>query len=147
MKARRTPPVPHEMVDHTADLGVVLMARGLSDLFAAAGALLAELMYDPEEVEERESREVALEAPSSEELLVRWLNELLYLREVGEFLWKTVEAEAEAGEGARLTATLRGEVFRPGKHVPRGGLKAATYHQLRISREGDAWSARIIFDV
>jgi len=133
------------MVDHTADLGVVLTARSLSDLFAAAGAVLAELIYDPAPVEERETREVALEAASSEELLVRWLNELLYIREVGEFLWRTVEVEAL--EDTRLTATLRGEVFRPGKHVPRGGLKAATYHQLRISRERGAWSARIIFDV
>jgi len=147
MKAQRTPPVPYEMVDHTADLGVVLTAQSLSDLFAAAGAVLADLLYDPARVAERETREVALEAASSEELLVRWLNELLYLREVGEFLWKTVEVEVEAGEETRLSATLRGEVFRPGKHVPRGGLKAATYHQLRISREGDAWSARIIFDV
>jgi SHS2 domain-containing protein len=145
MKARRTPPVAYEMVDHTADLGVELSAKSLSDLFAAAGAILGELMYDPDPVVERESREVALEAASPEELLVRWLNELIYLREVDDFLWKTVEVEA--GEGTRLAATLRGEVFRPGKHVPRGGLKAATYHQLRISREGDAWSARIIFDV
>jgi protein archease len=145
MKARRTPPVSYEMVDHTADLGVELSARSLSDLFAAAGAILGELMYDPDPVEETETREVALEAASPEELLVRWLNELIYLREVHDFLWKTVEVEA--GEGTRLAATLRGEVFLPGKHVPRGGLKAATYHQLRISREGDTWSARIIFDV
>ena len=145
MRARRTPPVAYEMVDHTADLGVELSARSLSDLFAAAGAILGELMYDPDPVAERETREVALEAASPEELLVRWLNELIYLREVDDFLWKTVEVEA--GEGTRLAATLRGEVFQDGKHVPRGGLKAATYHQLRISREGDAWSARIIFDV
>jgi len=145
MKARRTPPVPYEMVDHTADIGVVLSGESLSDLFAAAGAVLAELIYDPAEVAERETREVALEAASSEDLLVKWLNELLYVREVGDFLWKTVEVET--GDGTRLTATLRGEVFEEGKHVPRGGLKAATYHQLRISRERDAWSARVIFDV
>ncbi len=145
MRARKAPPVPFEMVDHTADLGVTLTAGSLSELFASAGAVLADLMYDPAAVEERESREVALEAASAEELLVRWLNELLYLREVGEFLWKTVEAEEEGG--TRLRATLRGEVFQAGKHIPRGGIKAATYHQLRISRERDAWSARIIFDV
>ena len=145
MKARRTPPVPCEMVDHTADLGIVFSGESLSDLFAAAGAILADLMYDPEEVEEREVREVALEAASSEELLVKWLNELLYLREVGEFLWRTVEVEAR--EATRLTATLRGEVFAEGRHAPRGGLKAATYHQLRISRERGAWKARVIFDV
>lgn len=145
MRAHRTPPVDYEMVDHTADLGVLLSGESLAALFAAAGAVLADLMVDPDGVAERESREVSLAAASPEELMVRWLNELLYLREVEEFLWRTVEVETE--DGTHLEARLRGERFSPEKHEPRGGLKAATYHQLRISREGDAWSARIIFDV
>ncbi len=145
MRASRTPPVDYEMVDHTADLGVILSGESLAALFAAGAAVLAELIVDPDEVAEREVREVSLEAASPEDLMVRWLNELLYLLEVEEFLWRTAEVETE--DGTHLTARLRGERFSPEKHAPRGGLKAATYHQLRISREGEAWSARIIFDV
>ena len=145
MRASRTPPVEYEMVDHTADLGVLLRGESLAALFAAAGAVLAELIVDPDGVAEREFREVSLAAASPEELMVRWLNELLYLREVKEFLWRTVEVETE--DGTSLTARLKGERFSPERHAPRGGLKAATYHQLRISREDDSWSARIIFDV
>jgi SHS2 domain-containing protein len=133
------------MIDHTADLGVVVGGESLPDLFASAGAVLADLLYDPALVAEKELREVNLEAESSEQLLVKWLNELIYHREVGEFLWRMVEVEMEGGE--RLAAGLWGEVFQPERHIPRRGLKAATYHQLRISQERDAWSARIIFDV
>jgi len=143
--ATRTPPIPHGMIDHTGDLGVVVTGATLPDLFAAAGALLADLIYEPVGVSERQERGVALEAATSEDLMVRWLNELIYLWEVKKFLWRTVEVEM-AGEN-RLAARLRGEVFEADRHVPRRGLKAATYHQLRISREGDDWSARIIFDV
>ena len=145
MKVRRSAPASYEMIDHTADLGVVVGGESLPDLFASAGMVLGELLYDPALVEEDEKVEVSLKAESSEQLLVMWLNELLYHREVGEFLWTALEVEMEGG--TRLDATLLGEVFRPERHVPRRGFKAATYHQLRISREGDVWSARIIFDL
>jgi SHS2 domain-containing protein len=145
VSATRRPPVPYEMLDHTADLGVEFSGRSLSDLFAMAGAVLADVMYDPDLVAELERREVRLKAETSEQLMVRWLNELIYHREVGEFLWRTVEVETLGETG--LSATLGGEPFRQGRHDPRGGVKAATYHLLRISRAGSLWEARIIFDI
>jgi SHS2 domain-containing protein len=145
MKARRSPPAAYEMLDHTADLGIEVQGESLSDLFAAAGAALADLMFDPAKVREREARTIRLEARSKEELMVRWLNELLYVREVEEFLWRSLEVEA-AGE-TRLEAELHGEPHDPQAHVFREGLKAATYHQLRVARDGSQWSARIIIDV
>jgi protein archease len=137
--------VKFRMLDHTGDLGVVVSGESLSDLFAAAGVLLSQLLTDPSRVREVEVRSLDLQADSPEQLMVAWLNELLYHREVGEFLWRTVEARTR--NGTRLAATLKGETFQTGRHVPRRGLKAATYHQLRISRGRRAWSARIIFDV
>ncbi len=145
MSARREPPVAYELVDHTADIGVVVTGIDLADLLAAAGVALADLITDPAQVEARNTRTISLEAPSAEELLVRWLNELIFVREVEEFLWRTVEVQVE-GE-TRLRATLHGETYRPGKHAVRTGLKAATYHQLAITRAPGAWKARVILDV
>jgi hypothetical protein len=44
-------------------------------------------------------------------------------------------------------APLRGEVFDPNRHMPRGEIKAVTYHQLAVEKLADEWRARIIFDV
>ena len=143
MSARREPPVAYELVDHTADIGVVVTGADLADLLAAVA--LADLITDPGRVEARSTRAILLEAPSAEELLVRWLNELIFVREVEEFLWRAVEVQVE-GE-TWLRATLHGETYRPGKHAVRTGLKAATYHQLAITRAPGAWKARVILDV
>ena len=147
MRARCTAPVDYELVDHTADLGVVLRGRDLADLLARAAAVLADLQYDPAGVAETLHREVCLEEPDHDVLLVRWLNELIVLREVEGFLWKGVEVEVD--ERGVLHATLTGERFEGTRHEPRTGLKAATYHQLRVGPAGDGvgLAARIIFDV
>jgi protein archease len=144
VKARRISPAHYRLIDHTADIGLEVTGESRADLFAVAAAALGDLIYDPLGVTESETRQVQLEAATAEELLVRWLNELLYLREAEEFLWRTVEVEIP--DECRLRAVLHGEPFDPARHVPRGGLKAATYHQLRISRDGESWSARIILD-
>ena len=145
MNARRDSPARYELFDHTADIGLAVTGESAADLFAAAAVALADLLFDPQEVAELEERKVDLEAPSREELLVRWLNELIYLRDADSFLWRSVEIRF-VGE-RRLWAVLRGEVFHQGKHCVRTGVKAATYHLLEVVENPEGWSARIILDV
>jgi SHS2 domain-containing protein len=145
MNARREPPARYELVDHTADIGLAFTGTSAADLFAVAALALADLLFDPQEVSELEERWVGLVAPSREELLVRWLNELIYLRDADSFLWRSVEIRFEGDR--RLSAVLRGEVFHPGKHCVRTGVKAATYHLLEVVEVAEGWSARIILDV
>jgi protein archease len=145
MKARREPPARYELVDHTADIGLAVTGESADELFAEAAVALADLLFDPQEVAELEERRVELEAPSRDELLVRWLNELIYLRDADSFLWRSVEIGFD-GE-RRLSARLRGEVFHQGKHRVRSGVKAATYHLLEVIEVQEGWSARIILDV
>jgi SHS2 domain-containing protein len=39
------------------------------------------------------------------------------------------------------------EPYEAARHPLRTELKAVTWHQLRVTRENDAWTARVIFDV
>ena len=133
------------MLEHTADHRIEVKGRDVAQLFARSGAALADLLYDPALVEEALRRSVRLHEKDPDVLLVRWLNELLYLREVEEFLWKRIEVEMD--EEGRLEAALAGERLDPTRHSARVGLKAATYHQLRIERTPEGVSARILFDV
>ena len=145
MSARRIAPTPHTLVDHTADIGLEVEGDSPADLYAAAGAALAEQLYDPGPVEARQIRETSVAGEGREALMVRWLNELIVIWETENFAWKSVEVEM-AGESG-LRAKLGGEIFDPVRHAARGGLKAATYHQLRVEPAGSGWRARVIFDV
>lgn len=145
MKGRCSAPADYEMLEHTADLRIEVRGKDVAELLARSAGALADLLYDPASVREATQRRVRLDEANLELLLVRWLNELIYLREVKEFLWKEIEVETD-GPSA-LQAVLAGEGFDPARHSPRTGLKAATYHQLRIEQGTEGWTARILFDV
>ncbi len=40
-----------------------------------------------------------------------------------------------------------GEPFDPKKHKFRLEIKAVTYHQLTVKKQGDKWFGRVIFDL
>ncbi len=145
MSAQAVAPVAYDLLDHTADLGVVVRGADLAELFARAAAVLADILYEPKHVAEKETRERVLRGAEPESLLVLWLNELIVLRETEDFLWRRIEVAL--GEDLVLRASLAGETLDPGRHRPKTALKAATYHELRVRPAPGGLEAQIIFDV
>ena len=143
MKACCESPVEYRLLEHTADLGIEVRAADLAELFARAGAALADLLYDPAPVAETLYREVLLD--ERDHVAFDGPSLRIFLREVEEFLWKRVEVEIDGA--FRLRAVLLGEAFEATRHVPRTGLKAATYHMLCIEPGPQNLVARVLFDV
>lgn len=125
---------PYEYFEHTADIGLRARGADLAEAFANAGRGLAALIADPAAVEPREEREVSLPPDEPVELLVAWLNELLYLLDAEGFLPAAIEVGTVGPEG--LVARLRGERLDPARHEMKTGVKAATYHQARVECDG-----------
>jgi SHS2 domain-containing protein len=46
-----------------------------------------------------------------------------------------------------VRGSLRGEPYDPGRHEIKVEIKAVTYHQLTIKKEGDQWAGRVIVDI
>jgi SHS2 domain-containing protein len=80
-----------------------------------------------------------------EVLFVDWLNHLLYLYDTKSFFARDIDI-LELSEN-RLKARLGGEELNPERHILKTGVKAATYHNLYISRHDAGWQAGIIFDL
>lgn len=134
-----------EVIDHTADVGIVVHASTLPELFETAAAGMFAFLIDPLTVENRAWRERRIEADDLAGLLVAWLNDLLVLLSAEEFVPKVFVVD-EVGERL-LRATVHGEPVDPTRHRFRLDVKAATYHTLDVQREEQGWTARIIFDV
>jgi len=135
-----------EVINHTADVGVVAYGANLSQAFANAARALFSLITEPESVEETLSREIELRAPDEESLLVEWLNELIYLFDTENILFKRFEV-SELG-GGRLRARGYGEKVNRSRHQLKTGIKAATYHMLSVSQdEDDVYRVKVIFDI
>jgi SHS2 domain-containing protein len=78
-------------------------------------------------------------------LLVEWLNELIYLFDVKHILLNRFDIESLTHN--QLKATCYGEDFDPMKHKIKIGVKAATYHMLKLDKSGDDCKAQIILDI
>lgn len=135
----------YEVIGTTADLGLRIRGRGLEELFQNAAAGTWSLITTPHRVRCRISREVSLEAPDLESLLVQWLNELIYLYETEDFLGKT--ARVRLSDPPRLVAQIQGETRDARRHQIKRLLKAATYHELKIEKIKEHWQAKVILDI
>lgn len=130
---------------HTADSAAEIEAADLPGLFADAARALASLVLEEPGVLPREALPVRLEAPDLPSLLVEWLEELLYLLDTRAFL--AVEFEFQRLEPTALEAVIRGEPLDPQRHGAGREVKAVTWHGLRVERQGQAWVARVLFDL
>lgn len=135
----------YRQLPHTADLGWRIWGESLPELFENAAAALVSTLTDRRSLKLSETREISLESVDREALLVDWLNHLLYLFDVDGFLGRQFRVELLTNR--RLRARVRGEVFDPTRHPEKTAVKAATYHQLQIVREGGGWRATVILDL
>jgi protein archease len=138
-------PEIYEPLSHTGDLGMLVYGRDLPELFAHAAWAMFDLMSDATAIRPQQVVPVSLEAIDLEDLLVRWLNELLYLYDTQRFL--CCEALFPTLEPTHLTATVRGEPFDPTCHPIDTEIKAVTYHQIAVEQVAGRWQARVIFDL
>ncbi len=135
----------YRQMAHTADVAYRIRGDSLADLYINAAEALVATMTDRRGLKPRETRDIEVEAPDREALLVTWLNHLLYLYDVDGFLGRDFEILALKDEG--LTARARGEPFDPERHVGKTAVKAATYHHLEITPRDHGWQATVILDL
>lgn len=141
--ARKPKKGEFKIVPHTSEMAVAVRgetweqffqsaAEGLISLYAAAGAPRAS-----------QRRGLRLKADSAEELLIAWLNELIYL--VGGQHWLPTSVRVTQAEPNELTAELEGAPL-DGVKLGRE-IKAATFGGLHLKKDGNAWTAVVILDV
>ena len=132
----------------TSDLTFVALGPTVEAAFVAAGqAFLAATIEEPETVERRLHRSVVLEEPDLELLLLRFLNELVYLRDAEELLLHPDKLEIVWGDSVELHAELSGERIDRSRHTLASEVKAATAHSLRVGKTTDGWTATATLDV
>jgi SHS2 domain-containing protein len=134
-----------KIMSHTADIGIVAGGGDMKTAFENAAKGMFSIITDRRKVRSVIRREAAVSAPDREMLLVAWLNELVYLFDTRRFLGKRFEITELTDTS--LKATIYGEDIDPSRHEIRIGIKAVTYHMLRVSEAAGRWQVRVIFDI
>ena len=77
-----------DILNHTADIGIIAYGADLKQTFANAARGLCSLITEPDKVDEGVHRDIELTAPGIESLLVDWLDEIIYLFGAENILFK-----------------------------------------------------------
>jgi len=133
----------YKILEHTADVRLLVEARTLEELFREAlGGMMEVLKPEKKEGGPETMRRIEIEAASRTALLVDFLNEALWLAHTHREA--LAEVAFEAISETRLRATLRGFAAAAfGEDI-----KAVTYHEAEIrTNEAGNLETKLVFDI
>lgn len=133
------------ILDHPADLGIEARGNTPAEAFEQAARGLISVIVDPDSVRLVQSRSMKIEAGDPQQLLVRWLTEVLYLYDGLKFAPR--EFRIGRLSSHLLEAQVRGEPFDRQRHTIRLDVKAITYHQLEIRQRGSGHWLQVFLDI
>ena len=137
----------YEQLEISGDVSLRIWGENLEELFANAAEGLSNLITDLSGIKETESKEVVLSSERNEDLLVNWLNELIFLFDTHGFIGKRFEVSVSGGQEVKLKAILSGGIYIPEVNESRLLVKAATYHGLSLKKDNSQWKAEVVFDI
>jgi SHS2 domain-containing protein len=136
----------YEFIDHMADVGILVEGESPGDLFTtAAQALMA--WIGPPPAGQLMQDTVTIEADAKEELLVRWLQEILCRFFLQHAYFTGVRRMTVDLEGCRVEACLLSRAWDESRSCDYHEVKAVTYHQLKLERKDARWRAGIVLDI
>lgn len=140
--------MPYRFFEHTADLGIEVIAPSLDHLLIDCWRALTDSITWIDRIDTVQTRRIVVEAEDLPRLVVDWLSEAIYLFETEGLVFSKVTLRAERSSvGWRLTATAAGEPFELQRHGLKTLVKAATYHGIQIAETARGWQARLILDL
>jgi SHS2 domain-containing protein len=135
----------YEQFSHTADIGVRVYGRTLKDLFDNAAFAMFDIIADLEGLKGGIVEEIELTAPDQEELLIAWLDELLYKFYTNGVIFYRFDIEELSGDF--IKAKAHGRAVSDNRNRLKTEIKAATYYNLKIRKLDDYYQVDIVFDV
>jgi len=138
-------PAPFEILEHTADAGVLARGRTLADAFAHAAQGMFSIMVNLDGVREIEQRSISVAGHDWPSLLVAWLSELLYYSDVESLLFKRFEINDFRSYALRAVAF--GEPVDRQRHELGTGVKAVTHHMLEVEEGPEGCRVQVLLDI
>ncbi|MFP3852869.1 MAG: archease [Anaerolineales bacterium] len=130
-----------EEVDHTADWSIRVWGSDMEELLRQAAKGMLQLLNARPEEGQGNWLDIDIEAEDPEELMVSWLEELLFLHETKHITFLEFDFRS-VGEKHLSAAAKSAPSKRPDKHI-----KAVTFHNMDIIEKDGNIETEIVFDV
>jgi SHS2 domain-containing protein len=134
-------------LEHAADAKFQAYGRTLEEAFANAALATASLMGDTGTIAKKIRIPVSARGRDLEQLLVRFLEDILYLVESRFFLLASADEVKieERGAEQTLEAVFWGDTNSEA-YETHGGVKAVTYSEMEI-RKNDLYTVQVVVDI
>lgn len=129
----------------------------LEEVFVCAADALAHLMVeDLNSIQPKTVRQIEIKqkagAPRDDlsRLLQEFLEKIIYWKDVDRLLLRASNVEvkmAAADYGREVIGELWGEPIDPSRHALGADVKAVTFHQMKVWKEGQLWKAVVVVDI
>ena len=135
----------YKLIEHTADMGIEALAASPAQVLREMALGLKAMIFGDSPAAAKRSAQVTVYAEDLTELLVCWLNEVVYWSEKNNLV--PAEFDIALLSGKELRATVSGEPFDPLRHAVERQVKSVTYHQACLEEVADGWYARVYIDL
>ena len=135
-----------QLLNHTADLGMIVRGKDLQDLFVSGAKALVQLMVKPEKLTPMQEVPISVDGQDLTDVFIRWLGEILYLFEGDGLIFHDI-MQFKLTDSTWLEAVVFAAPFNPNNDEIIHEIKAVTYHQAYINCTQVGWEARVIFDI
>jgi len=135
----------YKQVFHTADLGIQLTSDTLPGIYINSARALTDLIAGIKNIRPLSESEITVEGIDSDDLLIRWLNELIYIYDTERKIFSDFKITDLTD--TKLHCKVKGEIYNPNEHIIKNDIKAATYYNASIERTEARFKVTIIFDV
>ncbi len=131
----------YKFLDHTADIKLEVISSTKEGLFNEITKALADYLTGGKKIIQSTSREVQISGRDIQELIYKFIDEIIYLIDAERFVASSASVKIVNG---LIKGTLKGDSIDAYKIQ---GVKAATYAEMDIQQTKKGWKASVVIDV
>ena len=133
----------YKFLEHVSDQYVEVYGEDLNELFSSSAKAFYETITNTEDIKPKIEKEFEIEANNVEDLLFKFLNQLLYLFDTEKFVGSKFEIKVENN---KLHTKIYGDIFNPNTYESRFEIKGVTLHNFKVWKD-KLWMGRFLLDL
>jgi SHS2 domain-containing protein len=135
-------------LEHTADAKFQAFGKTCEEAFSNAALAMFSIMTDTNKIKNKIKKSIEVKGKDKQELLYNFLEEILFFLDTDGFLLNKVSKIniKESKKQYDLTATIEGDTHSD-KYDVHGEVKAVTYNQMFVKKEGNKCIVQVVVDL
>lgn len=137
--------MPYEFLENTADVKFRAEGDTLREMFVSSAEALSDVIRGNIRILPQEEKTFEIKGKDMEGLLHNFLEEFLYLLEAEKFLYSSFKELKIDEEDFVLRAIILGD--KEDNYKFTNDVKAVTYNEMAIKKEGGKYLCEVVLDV